>query len=98
VSCYRLAAAAEDDLREIWGHIAADHPAAADRVLADLYRCFHLLGSFALLGKARPDLLPNLRFIPVGAYLVFYIPAGPCIEVMRIIHGARDYRSTYFTD
>ena len=42
------------------------------------------------MGPARPDLAPDLRYLPVASYLIFYRPITGGIEVARVIHGARD--------
>lgn len=45
------------------------------------------------LGHTRDDLtsLP-LRFWPVFSYLIVYDPARRPIEIVRVLHGARDLR------
>jgi toxin ParE1/3/4 len=40
---------------------------------------------------ARPDLLPGLRFFPVGNYLILYRESTEGVDLIRILHGARDY-------
>ena len=42
------------------------------------------------LGPARPDLAADLRYFPVGRYVLLYreIPGG--VEIVRCVHGARD--------
>jgi toxin ParE1/3/4 len=81
---------AEQDLDDIWFHIAQDNPDAADRTV-DLLRdkCL-LLASTPLMGRACDGLLPSLRFFPVGNYLIFYLPIEGGIEVARVLHGAQD--------
>ena len=85
----RRTARAEDDLVDIWLYVAQDNPDAADRVLEDLdHRCF-LLADNPHLGRARPDIAQDLRYLPVGKYLILYrlLPDG--IDVVRVVHGAR---------
>jgi toxin ParE1/3/4 len=43
------------------------------------------------LGAARDDLLPGLRVWPVVNHLIFYRLSTDGIEVVRVVHGARDY-------
>lgn len=80
----------EQDLIELWVYIAQDNPAAADRVLDEIDAKCHLLAEHPRLGPARPDIRPDLRYFPVGSYLIFYreIPGG--VEIVRVVHGARD--------
>jgi plasmid stabilization system protein ParE len=42
--------------------------------------------------QSRDDLACGLRFYPVGNHLVFYIVRDAWITVVRVLHGARDYR------
>ncbi|HLP91141.1 MAG TPA: type II toxin-antitoxin system RelE/ParE family toxin [Nostocaceae cyanobacterium] len=42
------------------------------------------------MGRSRYELLPGLRSFPVGSYLIFYFPINQSIEVIRVLHGARD--------
>lgn len=55
-------------------------------------RC-ELLASSPRIGRDRSDLRPHTRSFPVGHYVVFFeaVPGG--IEVLRVLHGARDIRS-----
>jgi toxin ParE1/3/4 len=90
MSRYRLAEQARADLDEIWLYIAEDNPSAADRFLDTLYERFLLLAGQPLLGRDRPELALNLRSLPVGNYVIFYRPIDDGIEVVRVLHGARD--------
>jgi toxin ParE1/3/4 len=50
------------------------------------------------LGKAVEELAPNLRFVPVGSYLIFYRPLGDGAEIVRLLHGARDVTAEFFRE
>ncbi len=81
---------AQLDLLSIWGYIAEDSPSAADRTLDSIdYHC-KLLGENPKLGQARPDIAPQMRYFPVKNYLILYQEQPLGIEVIRVIHGARD--------
>ena len=86
-----IAPTAERDLDEIWLHIAAagDLP-AADRFIDRILSTCRRLAGMPGMGPARPDLAPDLRYLPVASYLIFYRPITGGIEVARVIHGARD--------
>lgn len=47
------------------------------------------------LGERRDDLRPGLRSSTVGSYVVFYFPLADGVEVVAIIHGARDVESLF---
>jgi toxin ParE1/3/4 len=80
---------AEEDLIEIWIYIASDNPAAADKLLDQIDTKCQMLAENPKLGQARPDIASELRYFPVGRYLILYREIQECIEVVRIIHGAR---------
>ena len=82
---------AENDLLEIWGHIAKDDPLAADRQLDRIDAACKMLAENPQGGPRREDLAPGLRFYPVGNYLIFYTVGEDGITLARVLHGARDY-------
>lgn len=43
-------------------------------------------------GVAHDDVRPGLRLFPVGRYLVLYRLDGPHVEIVRVIHGARQWQ------
>lgn len=81
---------ANRDLVGIGLHIAQDSPRAADKVLAAIERKCKMLARSPRLGRLREELAPGMRSFPVGSYVVFYrvMPGG--VEIIRVLHGARD--------
>ena len=73
---------AREDLISIWSYIAADNPAAADRVLDAIDRRCARLRENPQLGPARPDIAPELRYLPVGSYLIFYLAIMANIDII----------------
>jgi len=69
---------------------------AADRWLDAVEQRFRILATQPHAGRARPDLAPNLRFLPVGNYLIFHRPIENGVEIARVIHGSRDYGPEFF--
>jgi plasmid stabilization system protein ParE len=91
VSRYVFGKYVEGDLLTIRDHIARDSPDAARRMMARFVAAFRLLSRRPSLGHAREDLLPReIRFWPVDAYLILYTAERTPIEVIAVIHGARD--------
>ena len=41
------------------------------------------------IGQSRPDISPELRYFPVGNYLILYREIKDGIEIVRVVHGAR---------
>ena len=81
---------AELDRVEIALRIARDNPAAADRLLETVDEKCRLLARMPEMGRQRFDLAQNLRSLPVGDYVIFYRPVPDGIQVIRVLHGARD--------
>lgn len=78
------------DLEDIWLHIAIDNVDAAERLIRQIYDAEDRLAEFPELGRARPELGRDIRSWAVGSYVVFYRISGAAVEVLRILHGARD--------
>jgi len=87
-----LTAAAEADLESIADWIAAENPAAAADFIAELRESCTALGlfpnRFAIVPRYRNR---NIRQRPYRNYLIFYRAQDMSVEILRIIHGARDY-------
>jgi toxin ParE1/3/4 len=45
--------------------------------------------------SARPDIAPKLRSSPVGSYLILYRQVAAGVEVVRVLHGARNLRAIF---
>jgi toxin ParE1/3/4 len=86
------------DLAEIWAYIAKDSLAPADSFMDRFDREFRLLARNPKMGRARPELSPDLRSFPVGHYVIFYLPRTRGIEVVRVLHGSRDLESLFQED
>ncbi len=82
---------AEIDLVDIWLYIAADSVENADRFLEKIEKQCNTLASQPQMGRSRDDLAPSLQSFPIGNYLVFYQPIEDGIEIIRVLHGARDF-------
>lgn len=48
------------------------------------------LAQHPLAGETRPELAADIRSFPVGNYVIFYRSSDDGIDVLRILHGARD--------
>jgi toxin ParE1/3/4 len=83
---------AVSDLSEIWAYIAEDSARQADAFAARVHREFRTLARQPRMGRERPELLAGLRSLPVGKYVIFYLPRSRGIEVVRVLHGARDLK------
>ena len=78
------------DLDDIWLYIALDDPAAATRMVERIVRGVARLADFPRSGPARPEIGEDARSVTIGAYLILYRILPDAVEIVRIIHGARD--------
>lgn len=86
---------AETDILEIWDSIADDSLAAADRWADHLDEQVRVLATQPMMGRARDELAPGVRSFPFGRYVVFYVPLDDGIDVVRVLHGARDIDAVF---
>ncbi|HZA66841.1 MAG TPA: type II toxin-antitoxin system RelE/ParE family toxin [Geminicoccaceae bacterium] len=86
---------AQADIDEIWDYIARDSTLNADRFVDRIEQRFGLLAANPRLGVARDDLRPGLRRFTHARYLIYYRPIRGGIEVVRVVHGARDESSLW---
>lgn len=97
MSGYQFTPQATDDLIDIWSFIAQDNPEAADRVEEAVFRACELLADSPRAGRKRTDLtqLPLCFWVvhPYPNYLIVYYPDKKPLQVIRILHGARDLPS-----
>ena len=94
---YRFTPQALDDLFDIWTYIAQDNLDAANRVEDEIHNSCDLLAHSPLAGTVRKDLtsLP-VRFWLVPSfpnYFIVYDPEAKPLEIIRILHRARDIRA-----
>ena len=85
-----LSPEAQEDLSEIWEYIGQFSEEAANQIIDTIYQKTELLARSPYMGTARPEFTPTLRSFPVEKYVVFYRPIDNGIEVVRVLHGARD--------
>ena len=87
---------AETDFVEIWQFIGRDDPRAADRQLDRIEAQCQLLASNPRLGRLRPEIAQDARAWVVGRYLILYRAVDDGVEIVRVVHGARDMEQIEF--
>jgi plasmid stabilization system protein ParE len=88
---YVLSPDALQDLQNIWNFIALDNVAAADKLENEFFEAFEMLVQHPQMGHARSDLTErDVRFWPIGSYLVVYRSIPATLEIVAVLHGARD--------
>ena len=83
------------DVDEIWDYIAEDSPEQADAWVDRLDAKLRVLATQPTMGRAREELAPGLRSLPFGHYVIFYLPLPDGIDVVRVLHSARDIDAVF---
>ncbi len=82
---------AKIDLLDIYEYIANDNPPAARKMVKAINNtCATTIADNPFIGRSRDIPPPGLRSFPVRPYVIFYHPTVDAIEVIRVLHGARD--------
>ena len=91
---FSLTPRAEQDVSDIWEYIATDSLEAADRVLAALEKAMFTLAAAPGIGHLREELADRRhRFFLVYSYLIIYRFETAPLQVIRVLHAARDVQS-----
>jgi toxin ParE1/3/4 len=86
---------ARADLQEIQDYIAGDSVEAAERWVGILETECRKLAEMPGLGRRRDELAPDLRSVPVGVYIIVYRQIVDGVQIIRVLHGARDYEGLF---
>jgi toxin ParE1/3/4 len=86
---------AQADVAEIWDFIAEGSQARADAFLDRLDQSIQDIACTPRMGRARDELIQNLRSFPFGRYVIFYLALADGIEIVRVLHGARDLHAIF---
>ena len=88
---YVLAPEALQDLQDIWNFIAADNPEAASALQEEFFRAFDGLAAMPGKGHPRKDLTDReVLFFRVRSYLIVYRSDSTPIQIVAVLHAARD--------
>jgi plasmid stabilization system protein ParE len=58
-------------------------------------QCGKLASLPGTLGRARPDLLPDIRSFPYRGYVIFFRYESDTLEVVNVLEGHRDFESLF---
>jgi toxin ParE1/3/4 len=95
VSRYTLGPGVRDDLQAISRYIAQDNPRAAGRLRKLFFDRIRLLAGNPLMGELREDLAPGVRMMTAGNYVILFRPAPQGIEIVQIVHAARELATIF---
>jgi toxin ParE1/3/4 len=91
----RISPRAHEDLIEIWSYIADDSVTNADAFIDRLYETMESLGRNPGSGRHREELALGIQSFPFGRYLIFYRALTNSVEIVRVLHGARDIENVF---
>ena len=83
------------DLLEIWEYIAEDSEPRADAFIDTINAKIQALAAGPGMGRERGELGDGIRSFPVGRYVIFFRSFQNGIEIVRVLHGARDLDSLF---
>lgn len=93
-----FSAEAEHDLEDICDYIADNNETAAEKIFAVLRKDCINLGANPMAFPEKRELQTGLRMRPSGRYLIFYKYDGTDVDIVRILHGARDLLQIFHED
>lgn len=83
--------AAEEHLDAIYAYITLDSPEYARRMVDRLTRRSQQIADFPFSGRKVPEYdIDEIREVMEGPYRIIYIIKPDQIDVVAVIHGARD--------
>jgi plasmid stabilization system protein ParE len=94
----RYTTTAQDDIVSLTTYIAdrSGSRAAAERFAGRIRRkCREIAAAPIRLGRARPELLPDLRGLTFGNYLILFRHLGDTVEIVNVIEGHRDVEAIF---
>ena len=83
------------DIADIIEYIAAHNVSAARRILNRFDELFDQISRNPEMGERRDDLAVGARIFSVGNYVVVYRAITNGVEIIRVVHGARDIDSLF---
>lgn len=92
---YVFSPLARQDFREIHDYIAEQDPDTALDFVTRLEQVCEKLAQMPEMGRARDELAPKLRGLPVERYIIFYRITKAGVEIVRLLHSSRDIESIF---
>lgn len=86
-----IAPAAKNDLKDIYQYgLRHRGQAQSESYLSTIKNQFWLLTQQPLMGTERPELLPDVRSLPIESHTLFYRVIANRVEIIRALHGRQD--------
>jgi toxin ParE1/3/4 len=84
----RTARADLDAIFDYWAGRAS--PDIASRLIYSIRDRFFLLAESPDIGRKSTELGAGVRVFPAGKYLIYYRKARGALQILQVLHGARD--------
>ena len=97
----RFTSDALDNIADIALYIAQE---SGNRTLAEgfadrlVQKCEHLASLPGMMGRARPELRPEIRSSAFKSYVIFFRYVGDVLEVLNVLEGHRDIEAFFGED
>jgi len=93
---YRFSRRADADIEAICDRITKHNAEAAERLDEQLHHAIGLLAQFPGMGHRRSDVEDKrYLFLAVDKYIIAYRVERDELLVVRVLHGARDFRKLF---
>ena len=89
---------ARQDFRNVFRYLAQE---SGDRAVARAFvdrlqqQCGKLAALPGTLGRARPELRPDIRSFPYRGYIIFFRYQAETFEVVNVLEGHRDFTNLF---
>jgi toxin ParE1/3/4 len=93
VRSLRYSPKAKDDLTSIAIYIATDNPQRAYSFVDEIEQRCQLIAKFPKAARRVNSIAGVVRVVSFKRYLVFYQDSHDAIDVLRVLHSARDIDS-----
>ena len=92
---YRVTPRAAADLSRIATYTLRNRGRQTNAYVKALNDRFGWLAEYPEIGRARPEILPELRSFREGSHIVFYRTRGTVIEIIGVPHVSMDVDSCF---
>lgn len=86
---------ARQDIKKLFLYILESNPAAARRIRKRIYDSVKGLADNPALGRSGRVFGTRELIIPRTSYIVAYRVRNNAVEILRVIHGARDWEQAF---
>ena len=82
-------------MEEIYEFVSQVNLSSAGNLIEQFTKTYRALADMPRMGRLRADIAPGLRSVPVGSYILFYREVDDGVQIVRVIHGARDIAALF---